>query len=64
VSIRPLVAVSLAGSFTGRIWHSAQPILGGGRDRRRLEWLRAQADLILYGAGTARADQRLIRSKY
>jgi riboflavin biosynthesis pyrimidine reductase len=63
VSVRPLVAVSLAGSFTGRIWHPDQPILGGARDRYRLEWLRCQADLLLYGAGTARVDQRQIRIK-
>ncbi len=64
VNTHPLVAVSLAGSYTGRIWHPEQPILGGSRDRYRLEWLRSQADLILYGAGTARTDKRRIRLTY
>ncbi|MFD9947076.1 dihydrofolate reductase family protein [Nonomuraea sp. NPDC059023] len=58
---RPLLAASFGGSFTGHIWHRDQPILGSRRDRYMLEWLRAQADVLLYGAGTVRVDRRRIR---
>ncbi|WP_214317312.1 RibD family protein [Nonomuraea sediminis] len=61
---RPRVAVCLAGSLDGRIWHPDQQVLGSRRDRLVLERLRSQADLLLYGAGTARADRREIRFTY
>ena len=52
------VGACLASSVDGRIWHPELPVLGSAEDRHVLESLRAQADVLLYGAGTARADSR------
>lgn len=54
----PTVAACLAASMDGRIAHPEIANLGSPVDRRHLEFLRAQADVLLYGAGTARADSR------
>lgn len=52
------VAACLASTLDGRLAHPEIAVLGSDHDRRRLEGLRAQADVLLYGAGTARADSR------
>ena len=52
------VAACLAASADGRIWHPDVPVLGSDDDRQVLEAVRSQADVLLYGAGTARADSR------
>jgi riboflavin biosynthesis pyrimidine reductase len=52
------VAAVLASTIDGRLAHPEIAVLGSDHDRRRLENLRAQADVLLYGAGTARADNR------
>lgn len=52
------VAACLASTLDGRLAHPQIPVLGSDTDRQRLETLRAQADVLLYGAGTARADSR------
>jgi riboflavin biosynthesis pyrimidine reductase len=52
------VAAVLASTLDGRLAHPGIPVLGSDADRRQLEGLRAQADVLLYGAGTARADSR------
>jgi 5-amino-6-(5-phosphoribosylamino)uracil reductase len=52
------VAACLASTLDGRLAHPRIPVLGSDGDRQRLETLRAQADVLLYGAGTARADSR------
>ncbi|MET9259854.1 dihydrofolate reductase family protein [Amycolatopsis sp. NPDC004079] len=52
------VAACLAASADGRIWHPEVPVLGSDDDRQVLEAVRSQADVLLYGAGTARADSR------
>jgi riboflavin biosynthesis pyrimidine reductase len=52
------VGACLASSVDGRIWHPEIPVLGSDSDRYVLESLRAQADVLLYGAGTARADSQ------
>ncbi|MFB5191770.1 RibD family protein [Alicyclobacillus fastidiosus] len=57
----PLVAVSFAASITGYITHPKGETLGSLRDRYQLEWLRCQADALLFGAGTVRIDRRKIQ---
>ncbi len=52
------VAACLASTIDGRLAHPQIPVLGSKSDRHRLETLRTQADVLLYGAGTARADSR------
>jgi riboflavin biosynthesis pyrimidine reductase len=58
VSENASVAACLAASADGRIWHPDVPVLGSDDDRQVLEAVRSQADVLLYGAGTARADSR------
>jgi riboflavin biosynthesis pyrimidine reductase len=59
------VAACLAASTDGRIWHPDVPVLGSDDDRQVLEAVRSQADVLLYGAGTARADsQRRIQFRH
>ncbi len=56
--------MSLVASINGKISHPLDIPLGSYRDRYRLEWLRGQADALLYGAGTVRKDRRPIVFTY
>lgn len=56
VGMRAALAVCLASSFTGRMWHPDVRRLGTEVDRNRLESLRAEADLVLYGGQSVRTD--------
>lgn len=64
VAERPVVAMSMCGTIAGPAWHPQKPPLGGPQDRFMLEWLRSQADLLLYGAGTVRVERGPVRFIY
>ncbi len=55
---RPFVYVNMAATVDGKITSAARehPRFASAADRRRMDRLRAEADAILVGAGTMRAD--------
>lgn len=55
---RPFVFVNMAATVDGKITSAAReyPRFASARDRRRMDFRRAEADALLVGAGTLRAD--------
>lgn len=54
---RPFVRCNMISTLDGAIsFHGRSGMLGGSGDRRVFEALRASADVVLVGAGTARAE--------
>ena len=59
---RPFVYVNMAASVDGKITSATReyPRFTSAHDRETMDRLRAEADAILVGAGTARADDPLL----
>jgi 2,5-diamino-6-(ribosylamino)-4(3H)-pyrimidinone 5'-phosphate reductase len=55
---RPFVFVNMAATVDGKITSAAReyPLFASAMDRRRMDLRRAEADALLVGAGTLRAD--------
>jgi 5-amino-6-(5-phosphoribosylamino)uracil reductase len=60
----PLMALCLAASINGKIYHPDGLPLGTERDRFQLEWLRAQADALFFGANIVRIERRQLEFRY